>query len=209
MKGKMLFVLFLPIVIQAQSVKNGVKARALIEKAYAANAANSYQEALTYFIQADSLSSAVFTSDDYNNMGGSYFKLGEYRQAIAMSKRSLLLDSNNIHAFLNMGIAYGMLDSHLLAIECYQKVVLMNPTQTQAYFNMALSYQQLKEKAKALEVYQKIIEIEPDNAKAFINMGIVYGELGNYKKLVECYQQAARLGNKVAQDYLSKSGHGW
>ena len=40
-------------------------------------------------------------------------------------------------------------------------------------------------------------------------MGIVYGELGNYKKLVECYQQAARLGNKVAQDYLSKSGHGW
>ena len=74
----------LPIVIQAQSVKNGVKARALIEKAYAANAANSYQEALTYFIQADSLSSAVFTSDDYN-MGGSYFKL-ESMAGYAMSK---------------------------------------------------------------------------------------------------------------------------
>jgi superkiller protein 3 len=209
MKTKTFIILFIPLLLHAQSSGDDEKAKQILEKAKAANERFSYQESLKYYLEADSLSSAVFTTEDYNNMGGAYFQLGMYEKALEASQKAVLLDSINFKALFNMGITYTILDSLSKAIECYQKVVKINLNHTSAYFNMATLYHKLKNDDIAMELYQRIIEIDSTYVKAYINMGVTYGEMGNYKKLIECYQKAARLGNKEARDYLSKTGQTW
>ncbi len=68
----------------AQSLIDDGKARSLIKLAEEILLQGSFSKSITYYEQADSLSSSVFTTGDYNNMAGVYYNLREYDKAITI-----------------------------------------------------------------------------------------------------------------------------
>lgn len=195
--------------INAQSLIDDARAKKLIEQAGEALKTKSFELSKDYYEQADSLSPAVFTAADYNNMAGVYYNLRDFNKAVIVCKKSLSIDTTYIEAYFNLGIVYTALDSTKAAIAAYKKITEMNPLKKEAYFNMGIAYGRLKEYESAISCYKKNIEIDKNDTKAYVNMGIAYAELGYPEKLLECFQQAAELGDKEAQEFLSKTGKTW
>jgi len=92
------------------------------------------------------------------------------------------------------------------AIDAYTKAIKLKPYYADAYNNRAVAYDNLGNHQQAIEDYNKAI---PDYALAYYNRGLVYGKLGNYQQKINDYKIAARLGDKDAQNILTKKGIQW
>lgn len=205
----LVFMYFCILNTQSQSLIDDARAKKLIEQAGEALQTKSFELSKDYYEQADSLSPAAFTYADYNNMAGVYYNLRDFNKAVIVCKKSLSIDTTYVEAYFNLGIVYTALDSTKAAIAAYKKITEINPLKKEAYFNMGIAHSKLKEYESAISCYEKIIKIDKNDTKAYVNMGIAYAELGYPQKLVECFQQAAALGDKEAQEFLSKTGKTW
>jgi hypothetical protein len=58
-------------------------------------------------------------------------------------------------------------------------------------------------------MFDKAIELDPDDASAYLNRSIAKDALGDKSGGLEDTKEAARLGDKNAQDWLKKNGHDW
>lgn len=188
----------------SQSLMDKEKAKQLIVKAEHALQKQSYDSALVYYNTADSLSSAVFTASDYNNMAGVYYMTKKFDKALNICKKAIKLDTNNSETYYNLGLSYLAMDSNRQAIDIYKKLVALDSTNFQVYFNLASSYCNVKEYERAIECYQQMININPNDSKVYVNMAIAYAEAGNSDKLFEYMKKAAQMGDKEAQEFLSK-----
>jgi tetratricopeptide (TPR) repeat protein len=195
--------------LQAQSLIDEAKAKYLLQQANEKLSQSLFEEAVVLFQQADSLSSAVFTASDYTNMAGTYFHLKQHKDALNICKKAISLDSLNQNAYFNLGLVYSAMDSIYHAMAAYEKVIRIDSTHTQACYNLAICYKQLRNYQSAIFYYKKITEIDPSDTKAYVNMGIAYGEIGNTDMLYECFQKAANMGDKEAQEFLTKTGRTW
>ena len=193
----------------AQSLIDDAKARNLIKLAEEVLQQGAFSKSITYYEQADSLSSTVFTSGDYNNMAGVYYNLKDYDKAVRICKKAIARDTLNYQSYVNLGIAYTALDSTRASIAAYEKAKILNPQIKIIYFNLGTAYSKLKEYQSAIVCYEQLLAIDSNDSKAYVNMGIAYAELGNHEKLFECFEKAAKMGDKEAQEFLSKTKRTW
>jgi len=63
--------------------------------------------------------------------------------------------------------------------------------------------------SEALTYYDKAIKVSPHFYKAYNNRGVAYWSLGNYKQAIGDLKIAAKLGNKVSQDFLKRHRIHW
>jgi len=205
-----IFILFFYILnTQSQSLINNERAKLLILQAEETLHRKNYDSALFLYRQADSLSSSVFTTADFNNMAGAFYMLHQFDKAVIACKKAISLQSDNIDSYFNLGIAYTAMDSNRQAINAYQYVIKLDSLNKMAYFNMGSLYSELKEFQNAIVCYQKMLIIDPKDTKAYVNMAIAFAELGENEKLFEYMRKAAQMGDKEAQEFLSKTKNTW
>ena len=145
----------------------------------------------------------------YNNIGGAYCDLGNYRQAVEDFNRTIEINPDYVAAYYNRGIVYGRLGNYSQAIEDYDKAIKINPRFVMAYNNRGKVYESLGNYRQAIEDYDKAIKINPRLVIAYNNRGIVYGRLGNNDLAVNDLRMAAKLGDDRAKNFLKNQGINW
>lgn len=63
--------------------------------------------------------------------------------------------------------------------------------------------------SEAVQAFVRALELDPRFAAAYYNRGVAYGRLGDHRQETRDFQAAARLGHKIAQDYLGSKGIRW
>jgi len=166
-----------------------------------------YDEAIKDFnkgIDTSPIISDVF----YGLRGFAYFQLGNYNQAIKDYDKAIKQNPKNESAYTGRGRAYWNLGNHNKAMRDYDRSIEINPKEAYCYIIRGLAYSQLGNYNQAIQDYDKAIEIDPKDGGLYFNRGRAYAEIGDARYLMDI-KTAARLGIKVAQDFLKKEGMSW
>ena len=101
---------------------------------------------------------------------GNYFKLKQYKEAIAAYQKATDINPKNDSAYYNMGIAYDELKLYEEAIAAWQKAIDINPKDVDNYNNMGYSYLKMKDFEKALEIFNRGLEINKNDVNLHFNL---------------------------------------
>jgi len=145
----------------------------------------------------------------YVSRGNAYLRSGSFQQAVKDYSTAVKLNPKYEEAYCYRGVAYGALGKEQQALEDFSLSIKLNPEYERAYFYRGLAYAESGGYQQALEDFNKTVELNPGDAEAYYNRGRVYGLLGNAYKAVDDIRNAARLGNKVAQDFLKMQKIEW
>lgn len=134
------------------------RALVLFEKAAGED---SLEVKLSYY--KDALKVDTNYVDAYNNVGVTYYYLGEIDSAIIYLKKALELNENYPEANNNMGFILSQLGFNKRAINFYLKAIQNKPNYTVALINLADSYYFLKDYTNAYKILNEVSKLEPDN----------------------------------------------
>lgn len=95
------------------------------------------------------------------------------------------------------------------ALNALNKSIELNPKDVEAYVRRGSAYGYLGNDSQAIKDYDRAIELNPKDPVAYVNRGKAYGYLGNRSQAIKDLKIAARLGDKSAQEALSKRKIRW
>lgn len=185
----------------------GLTAVEWVEKGIEAGRLERWQETLDTATKAIKLKSDY--AEAYIIRAFAYQKLGNYKQAIRDYTKSIELKPNFAEAYLGRGITYGMLGSTKEPIKEFNKAIELKPDFAEAYFWRGVTYSILGNYEQAIKDYTRAIEFKPDFAEAYSDRGVAYNMLGKKQQGTEDFKIAARLGDRVAQEFLRIEGQQW
>ena len=183
-----------------------------------------YRKCGILFIFKDMLLELLGRDLDYkkveilNNLGTSYYSLGDYNKSIEYYEKELEIIKNIFGdnwqyitaSYNNLGTSYYGLGDYSKAIEYYEKVlkIMKNIPESNylgviapPYNNLGVSYDGLGNYKKASEYYEKALEIikntlgenHPNVAQSYSNLGCSCIRLGDYKKAIEYCEKALEI----------------
>ena len=142
----------------------------------------------------------------YKNRGNAYLSSGKYQEAIEDYNKAIELYPEYTMVYLNRGVTYLQLGKYREAMEDYNKAIELDPTNPFVYNNRGNIYLSLAGYQEAIADYSKAIELYPEYITAYLNRGICYRKMGDVNKANENFKFAARLGDRMAQEYLESMG---
>lgn len=179
------------------------KARANYWKAETEYMLNSFEEALTGFVQFQQNSSAKNTPEyqdlDYN-LGYTYFKLKDYANAVAYFKKATSTGNLNIEkkndAYLRMGDSHFVSRKYWPAIEAYNQVLEgSGPKKDYAALQKALSYGFVGRGNAKIEELNRFVDKFPRSTlkdDALFELGNSYVKADNTAQGLQIYDQLIR-----------------
>ncbi|MBF0473129.1 MAG: tetratricopeptide repeat protein [Nitrospirae bacterium] len=186
---------------------NPQDAKAYFDRGVSYGKLGNYQQAINDYNKAIELNPQF--ANAYVHRGNSYADLHNYQQSISDYNKAIELNPQDVFAYYNRGDSYYFLGNYQQAISDYTKAIELDPQFAIAYDSRGLSYYFLGNYQQAISDYTKAIELNPQFTPAYYNRGLSYSKLGNYQQATNDYKIAARLGDKEAQDFLSKNGFSW
>ena len=158
---------------------------------------------------------------DLNNFGELYQKIGDYKKALKLYQKSLVILEKNLgveHArtanvYDNMGGVYDDMGDYERALKYHEQAKAISekvlgkehPSTATTYNNMAGVYRAQGDYERALEYYGKALDIDekvsgkehPNTATTYNNMAMVYYAQGDYERALEYYGKALAIFEKV------------
>ena len=162
----------------------------------------NYHDAIKCYDEAIRLNPNYF--DAYYNLGLTYRKLNDLKQAIAEYTKAIKLNLNFTYAYINRGNAYDDLGEHYRAISDYDKAIQIDPNVAGAYYNRGLAYHNLKNFKQAIQDYSKTIELNPSYKEAYNNRGNAYFNLQDYESAIKDYNKAIELNPNFILAYNNR-----
>lgn len=142
----------------------------------------------------------------YNNRGGIYAFLKQYKRAIQDYDKAIDLDKNLAGVYYNRGSAYVGLMQYEHAIQDYDKAINLDKNITWAYYGRGVTYYDLKQYERAIRDFDKTIAIDKNFAWAYYNRGLAYHILEQYALAIQDYNKAIDLDKNDVEVY-SKRGN--
>ena len=131
-------------------------------------AINEYQRAIR--INPDN----EWTSIVSQALGAIYHQVKDNLDAaIVAYQTSILLDKNNIDAFIALGEAYQDKNDLDNAINCFCSAIKLNSDNAKIYGNLGLLLWEKNYIEEAIIAYQKAVSIDPEYAIAYNNLGVI------------------------------------
>lgn len=139
-------------------------------------------------------------SEQFLNDGSLAFKDNDQPRAIALMKKSILLNPKNAEAYYRLGVIYTHTEKFARAVCYFEYAIKLDPNFTKAYINLGGVYGKLKKYSEALETLNAALQLDKDNPKIYYNIGMVYVAKGkkeiakkHFKKAEALCQQADDL----------------
>ncbi len=147
----------------------------------------------------------------YNNRGGAYNELGEYRRAIDDLNQALRLDPGDAVAYNNRGVAYGNLGDPARAIEDYGQALRSDPGNAAVYNNRAWALYLLGRNTEALGDVDRSLSLNPGDVRVIDTRAHVLAALGRRPEALGEFERVMRVGGadwvRKYQEALAKHGH--
>lgn len=131
------------------------------------------------------------SADSHHQRGVSYYKLRNYRRALADFQASARLDHGNRLTYNYMGQCHICLGEGARAIECYRKALALDPTFQDAEANMGQAYKEMADETKALEHLTVALK-ENSYTHGFYLRGWTYFSMGLHKHAYNDFTQALK-----------------
>lgn len=175
---------------------------------------NRFNKALEYYLIAIDIIEKLKDKSDlpglYNNLGGIYYKLSKYEDALKYFFKSLSLkesqdDYTLVTSQINIGNVYIALRNFPKALEYYKEALysiadnIELPEYTIVLNNLGICYKSIGDYQKAIKYYNQALSIRKqlkDNNGIAIsnnNLGTTYEDLGEYKKAEKYYLDALKI----------------
>ncbi len=163
-----------------------------------------YREAIAQFNEALSLDPS--NPRVYNNLGITYFKLGEYIEARDALLRALELAPDNIFARTNLGLTYLQLDRVEDARESFRRVLTRDPFNLAANFYMGYSHFLVGEFDRAERFYREVNVLNPTLPRVNFALGSLMVRLGKWDEAIDYFQKTIALDGGFYRAYVSLGG---
>lgn len=131
------------------------------------------------------------SADSHHQRGVSYYKLRNYKRALADFQSSARLDHGNKITYNYMGQCHICLGEGARAIECYRKALALDPTFQDAEANMGQAYKEMADENKALEHLTVALK-ENSYTHGFYLRGWTYFSMGLHKHAYNDFTQALK-----------------
>lgn len=166
-----------------------------------------YEQAIKSF--SNLLSDENFTSKIskyliYNYRGISYYKNGQYNQAIDDYNAAISLKTDDAPAYFNRGLAYQKTHLYDLALVDIEKAIALNPEFFRAYAIRGEIYEMKGQDSRAIADYDKAIALEPNFVEAYFIRGNFYWNIKQYDLAIANYDTAIVLNPNQTQVYANR-----
>ncbi len=163
-----------------------------------------YPEAVAQFQEAIALDPE--NARAYNNLGITYFKMGEFVEARDALLRALELEPDNIFSRNNLGLVYLRLGERQPAEESFRRVLTRDPFNLAANFYMGYSYFQAGELERAERFYREVNNLNPSLPRVNFALGSVMVRRGQWDQAIDYFQKTIALDGGFHQAYVSLGG---
>ncbi len=100
------------------------------------------------------------------NQGAALNRMGEYKKAVEVLRRTLQKDRKCAEAYYNMGIAQKAMNLNTMAISAYKEAIKLKPDLVEAHLNLGNIYVDMKNMGLALQCFQTALKHDPNSKKA-------------------------------------------
>lgn len=128
---------------------------------------NMLEAALSFFTRALAIRADIGT---YTNMGYIYYLLGNFRDAVQVSKACFARHPDSVSSLLSIANFSYLLGEYEEALEYYEKVLVLQPDHGDNYANMASALKSLGRLDEAIAMQKKAISLAPENYWVRSNM---------------------------------------
>ncbi|MFX0064297.1 MAG: tetratricopeptide repeat protein [Candidatus Hermodarchaeota archaeon] len=135
------------------------------------------------------------TADSLNNQGVDYHNAGNYKEAMKLYKRTILIDPHYKWAYYNAGNISRSWRDLPAAVEYYQKALDIDPNYGSVLNNLGVTYRDMKNNEEAIKCFEKAIN-SPDYVSpelAWYNKAISLKDLARDEEAIECYKKAIEI----------------
>jgi tetratricopeptide (TPR) repeat protein len=129
----------------------------------------------------------------HSNMGISYKKLGDSKNARLEYEKAIKVDPDCALAHYNLGNIYrekGLIED---AIKEYEMVINITPRDIEAHYNLGIAYQGKGLIADAIKEYNVVVGINPNHVLAYNNLGVAYAIKGRLHKAIACWDRVLEI----------------
>ena len=146
----------------------------------------------------------------YLNLGLTYYRQGEYDQAIAQYQQVIQRDGEDYRAYYNQGLADFAMEDYPQAITDYSLALMssraFNPkSQSLIYNDLALTYMMLGDFEPAIFNFDQAIALDDHNYNAYFNRGCAHHQQAKYQAAIEDFSQVVQLKSDFTQAYVNRA----
>ena len=144
----------------------------------------------------------------YLNLGLTYYRQGEYNQAIAQYQQVIQRDSEDYRAYYNRGLAHFAVEDYPQAITDYNSALMSSrgfnrESKSLIYNDLALTYMMLGDFEQAIFNFDRAIALEDHNYNAYFNRGCAHHRQGKYEAAIEDFSHVVQLKPDFTQAYVN------
>lgn len=146
----------------------------------------------------------------YLNLGLTYYRQGEYNQAIAQYQQVIQRDSEDYRAYYNRGLAHFAVEDYPQAITDYNSALMSSrgfnrESKSLIYNDLALTYMMLGDFEQASFNFDRAIALEDHNYNAYFNRGCAHHRQGKYEAAIEDFSHVVQLKPDFTQAYVNRA----
>ncbi|MDP8235665.1 MAG: tetratricopeptide repeat protein [Candidatus Erginobacter occultus] len=142
----------------------------------------------------------------FNNLGITYFKMGEFKSARDTLLQALKLQPDNIFARNNLGLTYLKLGERDRAEESFRMVLRRDPFNLAANFYLGFSYFSAGELERAQRFYREADGINPSLPQVNFALGSVMVRMDRWDEAIDYFQKTIALDGGFYRAYVSLGG---
>ncbi len=144
----------------------------------------------------------------YLNLGLTYYRQGEYDQALAQYQQVIQRDGEDYRAYYNQGLADFAMEDYPQAITDYSLALMssraFNPeSQSLIYNDLALTYMMLGDFEPAILNFDQAIALDDHNYNAYFNRGCAHHRQGKHQAAIADFSQVVQLKPDFTQAYVN------
>ncbi|WP_245828727.1 tetratricopeptide repeat protein [Salegentibacter holothuriorum] len=159
-----------------------------------------YKEAIPHYEKIIELGED--TEFIYNKLGFAYYRLGEYRKAIAMYKAALNFEDRNSATHYTLGKLYVLIgdldksETHLL-----MSILIKKQPVDAEFFSLGLTYKMQEKYKNALEYFNKALDENPDHERALYERAVAADNyMANDETAIRYYQAYFNKYENIGND---------
>jgi tetratricopeptide (TPR) repeat protein/O-antigen ligase len=149
------------------------------------------KQALTFYRQATQLSPN--NAQLHNELGLTYYMLGDMERALERYRHSLTLDDRYIQTYLLMGDVYLRSQRWEEAIDIYNEALEIQAGNVQTWSALGYAYSQMEEYDKAIAANRRVLDAAPNDYSTLKNLAILSNQTADYGSALDYARQALAI----------------
>jgi predicted O-linked N-acetylglucosamine transferase (SPINDLY family) len=153
------------------------------------------------------LASLELNQDNYiahNNLGLSYYNLGNLESALDHFKKALTLNSTYPLIHNNIGVIYLKKGRYNDAINFFNEATKLQPNFAEVFNNIGIANMHLYNFNESKLNFEKAINIKHKYYEAYNNLGILFGKFEKYKESLVYFTEAIKINSNYAEGYFNR-----